>query len=73
MVGPGTGIAPFRGFIQDRATVIRAGQECGANVLFFGCRYEKMDYLYEEELKEMEKEGVLQLYTAFSRDTVSAI
>jgi len=69
MVGPGTGIAPFRGFIQDRATVIRAGQECGANVLFFGCRYEKMDYLYEEELKEMEKEGVLQLYTAFSRDT----
>ena len=64
MVGPGTGIAPFRGFIQERAAIIRDGRECGANVLFFGCRH-------EEELKMYESEGVLQLYTAFSRDSVS--
>ena len=73
MVGPGTGLAPFRGFIQHRAAIARDGRECGENLLFFGCRHENKDFLYQEELMEYKKEGILQLYTAFSRDTVREI
>ena len=52
---------------------MREGRECGDNLLFFGCRHEKKDFIYEEELKEFEKEGIIQLYTAFSRDTVCSV
>lgn len=69
MVGPGTGVAPFRGFIQHRASIIRDGRECGENVLFFGCRYAKKDYLYENEMRQYADEGVIQLYEAYSRDS----
>jgi cytochrome P450/NADPH-cytochrome P450 reductase len=61
MVGPGTGVAPMRGFIQDRAA-----DERSENVLFFGCRDES-DYLYRDELEAWEKEGCLKLFVAFSR------
>jgi cytochrome P450/NADPH-cytochrome P450 reductase len=61
MVGPGTGVAPMRGFIQDRAADGRS-----ENVLFFGCRDES-DYLYRDELEAWEKEGCLKLFVAFSR------
>jgi len=61
MVGPGTGVAPMRGFIQDRVADGR-----NANLLFFGCRDES-DYIYREELEAWEQSGALQLFVAFSR------
>uniref|UniRef100_A0A8D0GNL2 NADPH--hemoprotein reductase n=1 Tax=Sphenodon punctatus TaxID=8508 RepID=A0A8D0GNL2_SPHPU len=69
MIGPGTGIAPFMGFIQERAWLKQKGKEVGETVLYYGCRYEREDYLYRDELAQFYKEGVLtQLNVAFSRD-----
>lgn len=65
MVGPGTGIAPFRAFLEDR----QADKATGKNWLFFGNPYRATDFLYEEELVAMEENGVLsKLSLAFSRD-----
>jgi sulfite reductase (NADPH) flavoprotein alpha-component len=65
MVGPGTGIAPFRAFLEER----EADGAKGKNWLFFGEQRMKMDFLYQEQLEGMEKKGVLtHLHTAFSRD-----
>ncbi|GMX65328.1 bifunctional P-450/NADPH--P450 reductase [Paenibacillus elgii] len=66
MVGPGTGVAPFRGFLQARAQLKREGQSLGEAHLYFGCRNEA-DYIYREELDQYEKDGVVMLHTAFSR------
>ncbi|KAG0073229.1 NADPH-cytochrome P450 reductase [Linnemannia elongata] len=68
MIGPGTGVAPFRGFVQDRAQDVKNGKKVGATVLFFGCRREDEDYLYKDEWPELMKdiEGA-QVITAFSR------
>ncbi|PWA20469.1 hypothetical protein CCH79_00003706, partial [Gambusia affinis] len=69
MIGPGTGIAPFMGFIQERGWLKREGKEVGETVMYFGCRHKNEDYIYQEELEEAEKNGVLtQLNVAFSRD-----
>ncbi|XP_039612700.1 NADPH--cytochrome P450 reductase-like isoform X2 [Polypterus senegalus] len=69
MIGPGTGIAPFVGFVQERAWLKQQGKEVGETVLYYGCRHKGEDYLYQEELEQFEKEGVLtQLNVAFSRD-----
>lgn len=64
MIAAGTGIAPFRGFIMERAQ----NSASGKMVLFFGCRNES-EFLYEEELLDLEKElnGRLEIITAFSR------
>jgi sulfite reductase (NADPH) flavoprotein alpha-component len=65
MIGPGTGIAPFRAFLHER----RALQHPGKNWLFFGERSAATDFLYREELEGMHKEGHLsRLDLAFSRD-----
>jgi len=65
MVGPGTGIAPFRAFLEERDATKAEGQ----NWLFFGNPYASTDFIYEEELTAMQKKGVLnQLSLAFSRD-----
>jgi cytochrome P450/NADPH-cytochrome P450 reductase len=68
LVGPGTGIAPFRGFLQERAEQQRRGVEVGPAILFFGCRHRDVDYLYREELEAFAQEGVAELHVAFSRD-----
>jgi len=65
MIGPGTGIAPFRAFLQDR----RATGASGKHWLFFGDQRRETDFLYREELEGMHKEGTLhRFHTAFSRD-----
>uniref|UniRef100_A0A670JTH4 NADPH--hemoprotein reductase n=1 Tax=Podarcis muralis TaxID=64176 RepID=A0A670JTH4_PODMU len=69
MIGPGTGIAPFMGFIQERGWLKQQGKDVGETVLYYGCRHENEDYLYKEELAKLLKEGALtQLNVAFSRD-----
>ena len=65
MVGPGTGIAPFRAFLQAR----RERGATGTNWLFFGDQHRKTDFIYESELGEMSSDGLLtRLDLAFSRD-----
>jgi sulfite reductase (NADPH) flavoprotein alpha-component len=65
MVGPGTGIAPFRAFLQERQAT---GAE-GKNWLFFGDQHQAHDYIYEEELQAWQEKGLLtHLDLAFSRD-----
>jgi sulfite reductase (NADPH) flavoprotein alpha-component len=64
MIGPGTGIAPFRAFLQERQA-----QGAHRNWLFFGEQRARTDFYYREELREWQRNGVLQrLETAFSRD-----
>ena len=65
MVGPGTGIAPFRAFVQELSEARRTGE----TRLYFGCRYAAVDFLYADELRAAECAGTLtKLRTAFSRD-----
>ena len=64
MVGPGTGIAPFRAFLEER----EARGAKGANWLFFGEQYAATDFYYREQLQAWQAAGHLKLDTAFSRD-----
>jgi sulfite reductase (NADPH) flavoprotein alpha-component len=70
MIGPGTGIAPFRAFLEDR----RATGADGKNWLFFGDQRRDLDFLYEEQLEAFRKDGLLtRLDLAFSRDQAEKI
>jgi sulfite reductase (NADPH) flavoprotein alpha-component len=70
MVGPGTGVAPFRAFLQER----RALGGGGKNWLFFGEQRRESDYLYGDELEAMKQDGHLtRLDLAFSRDQAAKV
>jgi sulfite reductase (NADPH) flavoprotein alpha-component len=70
MIGPGTGIAPFRAFLHER----RARGATGRNWLFFGERHQATDFYYQDELTEMHSHGFLtELSLAFSRDQAQKI
>jgi sulfite reductase (NADPH) flavoprotein alpha-component len=70
MVGPGTGIAPFRAFLQERAATGAAGPTW----LFFGDQHAASDFLFEPELRAWQQAGVLsRLDTAWSRDQAQKI
>eukprot|EP01099_Mayorella_cantabrigiensis_P008831 TRINITY_DN871_c0_g1_i2.p1 TRINITY_DN871_c0_g1~~TRINITY_DN871_c0_g1_i2.p1 ORF type:complete len:492 (+),score=102.45 TRINITY_DN871_c0_g1_i2:551-2026(+) len=77
MIGPGTGIAPFCGFIQERKIRMQEaapGTEFGEFILFFGCRNRCTDFIYQKELENAVQEKVLtQLFVAFSREASEKI
>ncbi|KAI1485315.1 NADPH-cytochrome P450 reductase [Biscogniauxia mediterranea] len=70
MIGPGTGVAPFRGFVQERAKQAESGENVGRTLLFFGCRKREEDFVYESEWEEYKKAlgDNFELITAFSRE-----
>jgi NADPH-ferrihemoprotein reductase len=70
MVGPGSGVAPFRGFVQERAAQAAAGENVGKTILFFGCRNREEDFLYSSEWDEYAAAlgDKFELVTAFSRE-----
>ena len=70
MVGPGTGVAPFRAFLEER----QATGATGDNWLFFGEQRKALDFLYREQFEGMHEDGLLtRLDTAFSRDQAKKI
>uniref|UniRef100_A0ABM5GA88 Methionine synthase reductase n=1 Tax=Pogona vitticeps TaxID=103695 RepID=A0ABM5GA88_9SAUR len=76
MVGPGTGIAPFIGFLQHRQKLKEEHKDWifGETWLFFGCRHKARDYLFQDELRHFVDNGTLtHLKVCFSRDTPAMI
>ena len=70
MIGPGTGVAPFRAFLQER----RALGHAGRNWLFFGEQHAASDFYYQDELQGMQRDGLLtHLSLAFSRDQTQKV
>ncbi|XP_071789021.1 methionine synthase reductase-like [Asterias amurensis] len=73
MIGPGTGVAPFKGFLDHRACLKKDGASVGSAWLFFGCRHKERDFLYRELLQEHLSSGILtKLSPSFSRDPAPA-
>jgi cytochrome P450/NADPH-cytochrome P450 reductase len=62
LIGPGTGFAPLRGFLQERAAVSPAGPV----KVFYGCRHPEHDWLYRSEMRQWVRDGVAEVHTAFS-------
>ncbi|KAH6677261.1 NADPH cytochrome P450 oxidoreductase [Halenospora varia] len=75
MIGPGTGVAPFRGFIQERAAQLKSGMQVGKMLLFFGCRTEDEDFIYTDDWKRYKSAlgERFELVTAFSRQERSKV
>lgn len=67
MIGPGTGIAPFRGFVQAREEWQNEGKQLGEAHLYFGCRHPHEDDLYFDEMQLAAKKGVVTIHRAYSR------
>ena len=62
LIGPGTGFAPLRGFLQERA----GQQDAARSLLFFGCRHPEHDWFCRDEMERWEADGIADLYLAFS-------
>ncbi|KIZ02858.1 NADPH--cytochrome P450 reductase [Monoraphidium neglectum] len=74
MIGPGTGLAPMCGFMQERAALLQGGAQLGPALLFFGCRSAGEDYIYRDTLEGHLAAGVISgLHVAFSRDGPSKV
>lgn len=74
LIGPGTGIAPFRGFVRERVTMKDSSEaEIGKTMVFFGCRNSNEDFLYKEEWPQYAKKlgDAFEMFTAFSREDPS--
>ena len=69
MIGAGTGLAPFRGFLQERSALAAQGVPVAPSLLFFGCRNRDADLLYADELRDYEERGLVRVENAFSRAT----
>ncbi|PCK21303.1 NADPH--cytochrome reductase [Bacillus pumilus] len=67
MIGPGTGIAPFRGFVQAREEWQNEGKQLGEAHLYFGCRHPHEDDLYFDEMQLAAQKGVVIIHRAYSR------
>lgn len=67
MIAAGTGIAPFRGFLQERAAMAEAGRELAPVFLFFGCRAPGVDDLYRDDFDAWQAAGVVDVRRAYSR------
>ncbi|WNG26573.1 cytochrome P450 [Cystobacter fuscus] len=67
LVAAGTGLAPFRGFLQERALRHARSEAAGPALFFFGCDHPEVDFLYREELAAWEREGVVKVLPAFFR------
>ena len=62
MAGLGTGIAPFRAFVEEKAVQKKSGKEIGEVAFLMGLRYRSKEYLFKEEFEELEKEGAVVTY-----------
>ncbi|OTA57889.1 cytochrome P450 [Hypoxylon sp. EC38] len=71
-IAAGTGLAPFRGFIQERAAMVAAGRQLAPALLFVGCREPGRDDLYADELAQWEKDGAVKVRRAYSRKPEAA-
>lgn len=67
MICAGSGLAPFRSFIQDRMSCLQQGKPLSKALLFFGCRGPHLDNLYHDELSEFESAGVVEVRRAYSK------
>jgi len=69
MVGPGTGIVPFIGFMEERTIAKSKGEELGEALLYFGCREKDSDYIYRDEMALAADNKVISgLNISFSRE-----
>lgn len=68
MAGLGTGLAPFRAFVEERKWQRDHGHKVGPMTLFFGGRYSKAEYYYRDEFEKFEADGLLECCNAWSRD-----
>ncbi|WP_316154116.1 bifunctional cytochrome P450/NADPH--P450 reductase [Cupriavidus sp. BIC8F] len=66
LIGPGTGIAPFRGFLEERAAQQAAGQPVAPVQLYYGCRHPAHDWLYRDDVERWQAQGVVQVHLACS-------
>ena len=83
LIGPGTGCAPFRAFIEERVSAavgsedhrhsLPTGSKAADTMLFFGCRSRSADFFFRDEWQSLVAQNCLTLHTAFSRDQVSPL